>query len=117
MWDYLVKRLRGTDRQPLVHPEVTPAHDTSRTEPVSEHPAGAAAGAVVGGKHGRHLECPVCDTPMRTEKIGSIEIDRCAKCGGIFLDKGELESIARYLELNTEEPPPHHLVYTPHGWE
>lgn len=115
MWEYLVKRLLGSDR-PVSHPQVTAAHDTSRVEGISDH--GRAPGGHPGkSRHGRHLECPACDSPMRAEKIGPIEIDRCVKCGGIFLDKGELESITRYLEVSGEEPPPHHLVYTPHGWE
>lgn len=115
MWEYLVKRLLGSDRAGP-HPQVDPLHDTSKVEPVAEH-KGARGSHSRASKQGRHLECPVCDKPMRTEKIGPIEIDRCIQCGGIFLDKGELESITRYLELNAEEPPPHHLVYTPHGWE
>lgn len=28
--------------------------------------------------------------------MGSVEIDRCYKCGGIWLDKGEYEAIARF---------------------
>lgn len=42
-------------------------------------------------------ECPRCHYPMLIQDIKyeskHVEIDRCGKCGGIWLDKGEVESI------------------------
>jgi len=38
-------------------------------------------------------KCPVCSTNLHEEKMSSEEIDRCPGCGGIFFDRGELESI------------------------
>jgi Zn-finger nucleic acid-binding protein len=43
------------------------------------------------------LECSRCHNPMLVQdvKYGAehVEIDRCGKCGGIWLDKGEVEKI------------------------
>mgnify|MGYP001565061336 CR=1 FL=1 len=44
--------------------------------------------------YGEHIiRCPKCDVHM--EKIGrkSYIVDNCPKCGGIFLDKREIENI------------------------
>jgi Zn-finger nucleic acid-binding protein len=42
--------------------------------------------------------CPVCNEPLVVLELNQIEIDHCLNCGGIWLDKGELE-----LLLETEE--------------
>jgi len=43
------------------------------------------------------LECSRCHMPMLVQDIKyestAVEIDRCGKCGGIWLDKGEIEKI------------------------
>ena len=43
------------------------------------------------------IDCPRCNARMLTQDIkheaDSVEIDRCGKCGGIWLDKGEVEQI------------------------
>ncbi len=53
------------------------------------------------------LDCPRCSQPMRIRKIHPkgaqrpIEIDECASCGGLWLDKGEAAVICptvAYLE-------------------
>ena len=45
------------------------------------------------------LKCPVCETFMLAQdvkyKADQVEIDRCGKCGGIWLDKGEVETIMK----------------------
>jgi len=53
--------------------------------------------------------CPKCQNTMRTVDRQGIHIDQCDGCRGIFLDRGELESI-----LNAEKqysaaaaPPPY----------
>ncbi|WP_460401251.1 TFIIB-type zinc ribbon-containing protein [Actinophytocola sediminis] len=53
--------------------------------------------------------CPKCQNTMRTVDRQGIHIDQCDSCRGIFLDRGELESI-----LNAERqysaqaaPPPY----------
>jgi Zn-finger nucleic acid-binding protein len=37
------------------------------------------------------MNCPACENAMVTLELADIEIDHCAHCGGIWLDKGELE--------------------------
>jgi Zn-finger nucleic acid-binding protein len=39
------------------------------------------------------MKCPKCEAEMRQKTYKGIEIDRCTQCKGIFLDKGELESL------------------------
>jgi Zn-finger nucleic acid-binding protein len=43
------------------------------------------------------LPCPICHTHMLVQDVkhekDHVEIDRCGKCGGIWLDKGEVERI------------------------
>lgn len=36
-------------------------------------------------------QCPDCKKTMSQKEINKILIDICANCGGIFLDKGELD--------------------------
>ncbi len=38
--------------------------------------------------------CPVCNEPMVAYELEGIEIDRCATCGGTWLDAGELQQLA-----------------------
>jgi hypothetical protein len=39
------------------------------------------------------MKCPKCGADLRSETIQNVTIDRCADCGGIFLDRGELEEL------------------------
>ncbi len=39
------------------------------------------------------MDCPVCKNAMITLELADIEIDYCVGCGGIWLDKGELEML------------------------
>ena len=43
--------------------------------------------------------CPVCREPMIAFELEGIEIDRCVRCGGTWLDAGELEQIAELAEV------------------
>ena len=38
------------------------------------------------------LPCPVCPGQLKEVVLGSIHVDYCTKCKGLFLDKGELEA-------------------------
>jgi uncharacterized protein len=40
-----------------------------------------------------HLKCPKCGHDMSVRHVDGVEIEQCGTCLGIFLDKGELESI------------------------
>ena len=35
--------------------------------------------------------CPACDGTLSEVVLGSVHVDYCGKCHGIFLDRGELE--------------------------
>lgn len=37
--------------------------------------------------------CPKCSVEMSRKNFEGIEVDRCFGCGGIWLDKGEIEQI------------------------
>src|ERR1700720_3673498 len=43
------------------------------------------------------LHCPICHTHMLIQDVKHdkeyVEIDRCGKCGGIWLDKGEVQKV------------------------
>ncbi len=39
------------------------------------------------------LTCPKCQGLMRTYERNDVNIDRCTECGGIFLDRGELDRL------------------------
>lgn len=41
------------------------------------------------------LQCPKCQSPMRHIERSGVTLDRCTECGGIFLDRGELEHLVR----------------------
>lgn len=40
------------------------------------------------------LTCPKCRSEMHSYERNRVLVDQCTGCGGIFLDKGELESLA-----------------------
>jgi Zn-finger nucleic acid-binding protein len=39
------------------------------------------------------LVCPKCQGRMRTYERSGVHLDQCTECRGIFLDRGELESL------------------------
>ena len=41
------------------------------------------------------LRCPKCQAPMRVIERNGVTVERCTECGGIFLDRGELERLIR----------------------
>ena len=40
------------------------------------------------------LKCPKCGHDMTVIDMDGVEVDRCTRCEGIFLDKGELMDVA-----------------------
>lgn len=42
------------------------------------------------------LLCPKCQSAMRSYERSGVTVDRCTECGGLFLDRGEVE---RLVEL------------------
>ena len=45
-------------------------------------------------KKASYMMCPKCGEPLKERSFQKIEIDQCTGCGGIWLDAGELESVA-----------------------
>ncbi len=39
------------------------------------------------------LDCPRCAHRLRRTTRGSVEVDVCGGCGGVWLDHGELEAL------------------------
>jgi Zn-finger nucleic acid-binding protein len=37
------------------------------------------------------MDCPNCEMPLRRFNIGSVSLDECSRCRGIWFDKKELE--------------------------
>ncbi|MGK2933523.1 MAG: zf-TFIIB domain-containing protein [Solirubrobacterales bacterium] len=40
------------------------------------------------------LVCPKCGSEMRSYERNGVTVDQCTGCGGLFLDKGELERLS-----------------------
>ena len=45
--------------------------------------------------------CPKCGSKLQEIEQGGVKIDLCQECGGLFLDKGELEMILEVREPST----------------
>ncbi len=41
------------------------------------------------------MHCPRCDGNLKESKFEEILIDTCDKCGGVWLDSGELEQLTK----------------------
>lgn len=41
------------------------------------------------------MQCPRCDGKLRESKFEEVVIDTCEKCGGVWLDSGELEQLTK----------------------
>lgn len=41
------------------------------------------------------MKCPRCDGSLLESKFEEVAIDTCDKCGGVWLDSGELEQVTR----------------------
>lgn len=39
------------------------------------------------------LTCPKCSSEMRSYERNQVVVDQCTGCGGLFLDRGELERL------------------------
>ncbi len=45
-----------------------------------------------------YMKCPKCGGDLHEVLFRGIKIDRCAACGGVWLDNGELEKLAGHEE-------------------
>jgi uncharacterized protein len=41
------------------------------------------------------MSCPRCDGTLKTNNFEGVDIDTCEKCGGVWLDSGELEQLTK----------------------
>lgn len=42
------------------------------------------------------MRCPRCDGNLQESKVDEVSIDTCEKCGGVWLDSGELEQLTKH---------------------
>ncbi|WP_035907187.1 zf-TFIIB domain-containing protein [Knoellia subterranea] len=50
------------------------------------------------------LTCPKCGSEMRNYERNQVHVDQCTGCGGLFLDRGELEALVN-AETAWYQPP------------
>ena len=48
-------------------------------------------------KQESRLRCPKCPGELETYTFEGFILDRCRRCGGIWMDKGELEGVIRKI--------------------
>lgn len=58
------------------------------------------------------MKCPVDDTVLQMTEREGVEIDYCPTCRGIWLDRGELDTILERAAARRPGPPP---TRDPHG--
>jgi tRNA(Ile2) C34 agmatinyltransferase TiaS len=46
---------------------------------------------------GAQAKCPKCPGLLESYTFQGLGLDRCSQCGGIWLDRGELEAIVRKI--------------------
>lgn len=54
------------------------------------------------------LTCPKCESEMRSYERNDVVVDHCTGCGGLFLDRGELERLVEaesHFYGKTQQPP------------
>lgn len=124
MWEYLVKKVGLTNPQKegtQTHAS-SPVRGSHSENPVEMHSEKEIPGTTLSGgekkaEHRRILHCPACEEIMELQEMGAVEIDVCPTCGGVFLDRGELQTLTGY-DLKTGqalEDDSHYILYTPRG--
>lgn len=62
------------------------------------------------------LKCPKCLTPMNSFERSGVTLEHCPECGGIFLDRGELERVIEAEAPGLQrEPSPSRGTASPGG--
>jgi len=49
-------------------------------------------------KQAHWMKCPKCGMDLQEISLHGVTVDQCANCGGVFLDKGELDALAKHEE-------------------
>jgi uncharacterized protein len=52
------------------------------------------------------LTCPKCGSEMRSYERNRVLVDQCTGCGGLFLDRGEVESLVAAENAWHQQSPP-----------
>ncbi|MCB1328220.1 MAG: zf-TFIIB domain-containing protein [Maritimibacter sp.] len=52
------------------------------------------------------MKCPACDTQMDEHLRHGVRIDHCPTCGGVWLDKGELDHLIAAVRPSVVLPDP-----------
>ena len=66
----------------------------------------AGAYALARQKTQANVQCPKCGSTLHASEYGycsQILIDRCADCGGVWLDAGELQALEKFFEASQAE--------------
>lgn len=60
------------------------------------------------------LFCPECTSSLRSVTLRGVDVEKCPSCGGVFLDRGESETIAKRVMFSaaTWEPAHQELLRT-----
>lgn len=61
--------------------------------------------------------CPKCDVGLFILNFGSVEVDYCERCRGVWLDTGELEQLMELTGADPDDPLRrfhNHVVHDPH---
>ncbi len=53
---------------------------------------------------GKQPRCPKCDGVLESHEFQGVLLDRCEKCGGIWMDKDELEAVITRLNRGPLAP-------------
>jgi hypothetical protein len=66
--------------------------DRDLVEKMREQKADTHEGGTPTGARG---QCPKCGEPLTATSHLGVTVEQCTHCGGVWLDKGELEELAR----------------------
>ncbi len=61
------------------------------------------------------MACPVCNVPLVMSERQGVEIDYCAQCRGVWLDRGELDKIIERNANSFAAPPVTPQQHQPSG--
>lgn len=64
-----------------------------RKQELTEHTASTAEGAVPDETGMVPYRCPKCGADLITVPFKGVEIDKCSRCQGLWLDCGELDRV------------------------
>jgi Zn-finger nucleic acid-binding protein len=93
------------DKGELEKIEETPEHDYSKL--MSRFPDVIAGAYERARQRAREdISCPGCGADMETKEYAycsQLMINKCTRCGGIWLDRGEVEALEIFYERSRKE--------------